>query len=299
MPHAALARALAELGYETAAAEAAKRAVALSGGLSRPERLANEALAYELANDWDHAIEIARALVVFFPDDVEHALRLASVLERAGKPKDARETLDALRAKTLPEGVRARVDLADATNVWHLGEVDRALASFRAAASAAEGLGASHLLAEARYMEGVVQNERGNHEAALARVDEARRLFEASGDRGRAALAAKVHAVLLADTGDLATAERLLQRVLSSSREIGQIEGESGALADLLVVQKRQEDYAGALQDASELERLAFVLPRIRAVNLHNVGEILLQLGDFERSKTEAGGSPRDSPQRR
>ena len=78
LAHSALATAWSALGYDAKAAESAKRAFELSGDLSREERLSIEGQYRNTPSSRARAAEIYRTLYGFFPDNLDHALRLSS-----------------------------------------------------------------------------------------------------------------------------------------------------------------------------------------------------------------------------
>ena len=115
LSHAAIAQAWAQLGYEKKAADEAKTAFELSAQLTREQHLAVEGRYREYARDFPAAIEIYRTLRNFFPDNLNYALRLATSQIKAGRPKEALDTV--AQARTLPKPISddARIDLAEAS----------------------------------------------------------------------------------------------------------------------------------------------------------------------------------------
>jgi eukaryotic-like serine/threonine-protein kinase len=71
LSHAALASALAQLGYEGRAADEAKRAMDLSSGLSHQQSLEVEARYYTLRRDWSNAAATYKTLWTQFPDNLD------------------------------------------------------------------------------------------------------------------------------------------------------------------------------------------------------------------------------------
>ena len=63
LPHAALAAAWSDLGYEEKAQDSAARAIEFAGSLSSKERQLIEARFQEISKDWDRAIESYRSLL--------------------------------------------------------------------------------------------------------------------------------------------------------------------------------------------------------------------------------------------
>ena len=96
LAHAALARTWSTLGYDARAREAAERAFQLSSGLARAERLQVEGTYREMDSAWPEAIEIWRTLANFFPDDIEHVLRLANAQIASGAARDGLATIERL-----------------------------------------------------------------------------------------------------------------------------------------------------------------------------------------------------------
>ncbi len=287
-PQGALARALDDLGYTALAVEAAQRALDRSGSLPRDQRLSNEAKLYELSGEWAKAAEIDRALCTFFPDEPEYALRLARALKEGGKPLEAHEVLEKQRALSPPLDIAARIDMADAEIAHDTGDEARANELARAAGAKGDALGAPLLVADARFVEARCVRTNGADQAAVIRLaTEAQSGFLAAGNRERAAAAEDLRAEAVADQGDLPTAQRLLEEVAATSRETGQVSSLGRALGDLVVVKKRREDYEGAL--AVDLESRALTLtPRVHAVELHNVAEILRAQANLAEAKKTA-----------
>ncbi len=105
--HAAVADAWLAMGHDRKAREAAERAIARAGGLSREDRLGIEGRAAEASKSWSEANRVYGALASFFPDDVRYSLKLAEVQTSGGKPRDALLTVrlsppGSTRASTWP-----------------------------------------------------------------------------------------------------------------------------------------------------------------------------------------------------
>lgn len=78
LSYANLAAAWNSLGYDQKAAEAAKKAFDLSGGLRQEERWRVEGQYHEVTHQWDKAVETYRSLYEASPDSVDYGLSLAS-----------------------------------------------------------------------------------------------------------------------------------------------------------------------------------------------------------------------------
>ncbi len=114
LARAALAAAWFDLGYDEEALAAAGEARKRSSKLSRSEELMIEGLERRLSRDWPRAIEVARTLWRFYPDDLEQGLRLAQVELEAGESKAALATVAELRRLPSPSGEDPRIDLVEA-----------------------------------------------------------------------------------------------------------------------------------------------------------------------------------------
>lgn len=108
--HSVLADAWDKLGFETKAADEAKKAMEASSGLSTEARDLITARYYAAARDWTKAIPQFAALWTQYRDEPEYGLQLANTQVRAGKANDALITLSQVRTQSLPPGIRAQVD---------------------------------------------------------------------------------------------------------------------------------------------------------------------------------------------
>ncbi|MGE5413523.1 MAG: protein kinase domain-containing protein [Syntrophomonadaceae bacterium] len=285
LAHSALAEAWAGLGWDERALAEAKAAFDLSGDLSRETRLLVEGRYRSMANEWDRAIEIYQSLFTFFPDNLDYGLLLARAQTRAGRPKDALATLDALRAAfPVPDG---RIDLADA-------ETARALSDFprvgKAAARAAEfgrRKQARLLVAGALLLESSARNNLGDPKAAMAKSQEARDVFEAAGDRAGVASATNGIGNCLYDLGDLPGAKKAYEEVLAIYRAIGNRRGQAGALDNLANVLGDQGDLAAgrALSEQSLALYREVGDKRGAAQTLNNMGTTLILQGDYRGAR--------------
>ena len=209
---AALARSLAMLGYDSAAAAEARRAAEGAAGLPRAEALAIEAMRREVAREWDAAVETLRELRRVAPDDLEAGLRLAAAQIRAGAAEGALVTLAELRTLSAAAAADPRLDLVAAEAYGDLGRHADRLAAALAAGKRAQEIGATVLLASARMEEGAAQRRVGRRDLARGAFEEARRTFERAGDKVAAAEALVPLGNLLRQEGDLAGATRLYEQ---------------------------------------------------------------------------------------
>ncbi len=143
MSYASLAAAWNALGYDQKAAVAAKKAVELSNGLRREERLRVEGQYYEASHQWDKAIETYRSLFQASPDNLDYGLRLASAQIAPSKITDALATLAALRKLPPPQGEDLRIDLDEVIAAATQSDFKRAANLSRAAGGKGEAAGGS------------------------------------------------------------------------------------------------------------------------------------------------------------
>lgn len=267
-----LASAWAELGNDAQNAAQARRAFELADELPREERLLYEARYREATNDWPRAVEIYRALWTVFSDNLEYGLHLASVETMIGSSTDALATLDLLRERDTR--IDPRIDLAEAEAARVRGELERQLRAAGRAAKTGRSLGAELLLARARLLEAEAFDALGRPKEANAALTEARRIFEARGDRRSLALA------LLSRSGGIEAGFDVelglsYEEARKIFREIGDRENEVRAIVQMV------RPLMGQPESQPEAERLlheALELAR-RIGNRPAEGETLNALG--------------------
>jgi len=326
--HAALADAWLALGHDRKAREAAERATAHAGGLSREERLGIEGRAAEASKSWSEANRVYGALASFFPDDVRYSLKLAEVQTSGGKPRDALLTIESLRRPPLSTGLDARLDVAEATAAGALGDGTRSLAAAQNGFRKATALGARLLCARARNREAAALISLGRLDDAAVAARSARDLSEAAGDaygvvdslnqiglaywqkadfgaaektflevRERAtaignqrALSTSINnlAVMSIGRGNAQGALRLHRQALSIFRETGDKDGTARALVNIARLEWAETDLATASRRIEE----ALALYREIGTNI-GVGLALTNLGDLQLRSGEATASLR------
>jgi len=219
--HLALADAWTVLGYDARALEETEQAFDRSAGLGREERLSIEARLQAARFRWNDAAMIYRSLWTFYPDNLEHGLRLAVVLGESGRPAEALATLEQLQGLAPPTGRDPRIDLVMADVYDATGDYRRQLAAAGQAAGRATAAGSRLAVARARLLESRARRGLGEFDAALAAAAEARRIFAAAGDRGGEARAITQAALVRYYRGELDEAERLLMETQRLSADIG------------------------------------------------------------------------------
>ena len=223
--HSALSQTWSVLGYDVPAVAEARKALELSGSLSREERLAIEARLQEAKKDWGKASEAYRSLWSFFPDDLEYGLHLAASLTMAGHLPEAQATLAALRRLPDPDGQDPRVDLQEWTIA--IRRADMATQQRAAAAAIAKGTQSGEILmvAQGLVMEGSTLQAAGRSDEAIERLQRARGLAEKGGFQWVAGMALANLGVALQARGDLDGAEAAHRESLAIAEKLGTTTG--------------------------------------------------------------------------
>ena len=221
LSHSELASAWAQLGYDENAKKEAKKAFDLSSNLSRAERLLVEGRYRERSLEWGKAIEIYRALVDFFPDNLDYGLALANAQLGANQWKQALETIATLR--TLPPPLRdnPQIDLVENDAARALGDNKRAEMALARAAEKAQVAGASLLLAKARREQAWLYENSGRQDQVEGAIQEAKQLYLAANDRRGVAQAATLEGIALERQGDYWGARKKYEESLAIYRETG------------------------------------------------------------------------------
>ena len=301
LAHAALARTWSTLGYDARAREAAERAFELSSGLARADRLQVEGTYREMDSAWPEAIEIWQTLANFFPDDVEHALRLANAQIASGAAREGLATIEGFRV-ALPgdQGSAARAGRSrrgrDALGLQEDGGRRRRGGSGGRAPGchARRGLGAPPA---------------GRRRAAI-RVGETRRsrFFE-----NAKALYVKRPAIAPAWRARSTTSRppsptgrtrggprRSYEEGLAIARAVGEQDLVARFLSNLAIQERR----AGNLQASLRMNQESLAIRREigdrinAAISLNNIGNVLLDMGNLsaasEHYEQSAVAEPRD-----
>jgi tetratricopeptide (TPR) repeat protein/tRNA A-37 threonylcarbamoyl transferase component Bud32/TolB-like protein len=255
--HSALAQAWDALGFESKAAEEAQKALGAAKGLSAEAKSRANAQLYSATRDWPKAIQEYSQLWAQYRDEPEYGLALANTQNRAGKSKDALTTIGQLRTQSMPPGVKAQVDLAEAAAHDALGDFKQELAVATNAAQSAQSMGANLLLARARILQCGAHLSLGEADQATSLCEEAKKLNVAAGDPLGAARASNDIATAYFAAGNLTAAEPLYQDALSISQSIGDAFDEAGALNNLANIESLRGDHAGAVKNYEQAIRVA------------------------------------------
>jgi eukaryotic-like serine/threonine-protein kinase len=282
LAHAALANAWSALGYDERARAAAAHAFERSTDLPRADRLQVEGTYREMSSAWKEAIAIWQTLATFFPDDIEHALRLANAQITAGAAKDGLATIEDFR-KRFPDAHDPRLDLAEAAAAGTLSDFKREQAAAARAAASGAAQGARLLVASARLREGAAALNVGQTEQAVKLFEEARGIFADAGDRAGVARTLNNIASAISDGPQRERTIALYQEGLGIARTIGAQDLVARFLNNLAIQERRAGDLRASLK--MNQESLAIrrdIGDRVdMAISLNNIGNVLLDMGDL------------------
>ena len=246
LAHVELAEALAILGYDTLAAEAARKAFQLSGALPRSERLAIEAKYRQRSRDLDRAIALYRQLIDLFPDEPQHRVNLITVYIDNARSDEALAALADVRRSASSVAREPRIDLLEswtheitANYAGVLSAADRAIAGARA-------LGSRSIVAEALTMRGTALAYLGREKDALDAFNEAEELFVEIGNRAGIAKGLRKRGFIYWRQGKIDEVVKVTNRALRIYRDIGQEQGIASATGVLGLLKNQQGDYSGA-----------------------------------------------------
>lgn len=220
LSHAALASALAQLGYQSRAAEEAKRSMDFSSGLPNQRRLEVEASYYTLRRDWSNAAATYNKLWTEFSDNLDYGLDMAYAQTNGGNVPAARATITRLRERPAVSS-EPRVDLAEALAAEVAGEPRQELQYAQIAASKARRAGATQTLAEALYYGGWARWLLGDLKGSEETYSEALNLFTEAGNQRRVIDIKSGIATVLLDEGRTLESAQMLQDALAIARKIG------------------------------------------------------------------------------
>jgi tetratricopeptide (TPR) repeat protein/TolB-like protein len=246
--HSTLAEAWDALGFDSKAADEAKKAVGAAKGLSSEAQSRIDAQYFAATRDWSKAIQQYAQLWAQYRDEPEYGMLLARAQVRSGKAADALTTLDQVQSQKLPPGVSAQAQLTAALAHDTLADYKQELSAATSAATEAQSIGANLLLARARAAQCHAQINLGAPDVARPLCEEAKRINVAAGDQLGAARAANDTANAYYAAGNVAAAEPLYQEALSIAQTIGDATDEAGALNNLANIDSDRGDHAAAVK---------------------------------------------------
>jgi len=279
--HSALSEVLRQLGEDARAAEEAQKAFSLARPLSREKRLLIEARYQEAVHAWDRAVEIYRALVAFFPDELEYGLALADAQRQGDRPTEAMATLAGLQRLPAAAG-DPRIDRLESRTAYVTGDFQRARAAAAEAVRKADAQGAPLLAARSRFALSLACWRLGEAQRAKAEAAEAERVFARTGDEMQAAVTIAMMANILADEGDNTGAKAKHEQALVLFRKLGHRSSEANVLSNYSTILIDEGDLVGAQAMYEKLVATQRDLGDKRGLarTLHNFGHVRLQQGD-------------------
>ena len=293
LAHVALSQALSALGYDPLAIAEAKRALALSGHLSRAQQLEIAAGLAEAQKDWTTAATTDRSLLAFFPDNLEYGLSLARTQTAGGQAAEALAVIASLRRRPRPASQDPRLDLAEAAASGALSDWPRELASAQRAAEAARSRHLGLLLGEALLDEASAESNLGQAQLAHGAWLAAAHLFHDLGDPNAEASALIGIANAQADRGDHDGAIAGYRQVLATFERTGNRKGAAHAWSDIANMSWMEGDVEEALRSAGKELALSREINDRRGVvwGLGAIGNALADQGEIDqalRLQTEA-----------
>jgi serine/threonine protein kinase/tetratricopeptide (TPR) repeat protein len=283
LSHSLLAESLSALGYDAQAAIEARKAFDLSQSLPRDNQLLVEGRYRELSNDFPAAVEVYQTLWKFFPDDLDHGLRLAAAQIKAARSKDAVLTIAVLRKLPEPNRDDPRIDIAEANASESLGDFKRAQQVSNAAAEKAKLHGSRLMEARATEREGWAWDRLGEEEKAIAAYSESRTLAEASGNLRAEATALNGIGSAFYNKGDLERAKASYEESLRVARQVGAQRNTSNSLnniGNVLFDQGKLAEAKRYYEDALDIDR-QIDDRRGEASGLGNLANVLEEMGNL------------------
>jgi eukaryotic-like serine/threonine-protein kinase len=285
MTHLLLADVFGLRGFQEKQRSEAKLADSLSTGLSREQHLMVEGRYASTIGDWEKAVKDYQALFTFYPDDIEYGLSLANALTSAGKPLEAKATVEKLREVPGPTRDDPRIDLEAASAEQSMSDARAAAADAQRAVEKAQMIGARLLYAHALAVKA------GNMAAidmqeSIRETEEVRRVCDRLNDAGCVANALRRLGIFAVNTNP-AGAQRYLTQALQIARKIGCVVEEDNDLNGLAAVLSNQNDFRSAdtmyrelLQNAREMNSGWGI-----QMALNNLGNDLYQEGNLEEAR--------------
>jgi DNA-binding winged helix-turn-helix (wHTH) protein/tetratricopeptide (TPR) repeat protein/TolB-like protein len=254
--HSALSAAFMVLGYDDKAREEAWKAVELSAGLSREERLLVEERYREQNKEWAKAAQIAGALHTFFPDRVDYGIWAARMETLAGNPADALETLRSLKQLPPPAPNDPLISMTEAEALQELGNPSAALEAIQQAQVKCKAMNAVALEPNLLLEKGNILGTAGELREAASSFEQAQQLFGALSDPNGAARALSHRAAISARQQRYEEAHRMYDRALATFRASGNTTAVAETLEDMAAVLQKKGDSRGAQVAREELVSL-------------------------------------------
>jgi serine/threonine protein kinase/tetratricopeptide (TPR) repeat protein len=286
LAHAELAKAWMALGYNANALQEAKKALELSGKLSREDHSLVEAGYYEVNKDWDKAIEVYRTLSNSSPDSIEYGLALANAQIAGERGSDALNTIARLRGLSAEAKEDPRVDMAEVWADHSLSDNKGVVATSDLAIKKATPLGARLLVARARVFQCRALAGLGQPKQATVDCEEGRRIFHDAGDLAGESGALHDMAEVPINQGDLEQARKLYEQALALARRTGDKRATARELGNIGLIYVQQGEIAtGKKMYADALEAFRDIGDK------HGMEVITANTGDILYTEGQLGGA--------
>ena len=285
--HAALAEAWGQSGYDEKSRSEARLAASLAGQLPQSEQLWVEGRFRESTHEWDKAIDVYRTLLGFYPDNLEYALRLATVETSAGRQKDAMATIAAMRRLPLPASSDPRIDLAEANASEIAADFKHESEVAARAVEGARSRGARLLAARAQYAQAWAALNMGDMDTAWKLANESREAYVSAGDRNGESSMTRTLGTIRLMQGDLSAGLAYYQDSLKLAREVGNRYSEGAAINQIATIYERQGRHGEALEKYQETLAIMREVGNkfAESIALNNIANILWARGDLSAAR--------------
>jgi serine/threonine protein kinase/tetratricopeptide (TPR) repeat protein len=280
--HAHAAESLAHLGHADEAKVEAKRALDLSAGLPREDRLWIEATYHAAAHELDDATRTYQALFTFFPDNVDYAAGMLQAMSFAGHPQDALKEIERLRRMPPAISEDPRIDYEEARATHLTNDYERCLRAAEDCRRRAQARGNLLIYAKAGFADGVARISLGHADDGLRVLGESRDLAVSLGDTYTAHVLEGPMAGEYEKRGDLVRARAVLEGSQAGLIAVGNLYWATSAseqIGWLDVEQGHVEQGRRKIEAAIAYYRHA-QQPHALEGGLHALGEIVASQGD-------------------
>ena len=288
--YAALSEAWSRLGYEVRAQTAINNAFENRLNLTRERQLEIEAQFSQINSDWPRAIAVLTALREFHPDDLTYRLGLIETHLSASNMDDAEREIAAARNMPSPMAQDARIDLAEAQFWYQKGDYSKGAEATQRAEDKARQSGHIAVLADA-----LLRYTAPGGGKDVARLEEARELFERLNDPDRLAGALADLSYSKRIAGQLQEAEALASQAIDlarSTQNAGRVADVQQALSIIYDIQGRLAEGYQLKQIVAEYYRERDILSR-HSIMLENLGISLFKMGRMEDARAMFGDANR------
>jgi serine/threonine protein kinase/tetratricopeptide (TPR) repeat protein len=289
LAHAGLAKAWMALGYNAKALDEAKKALELSGKLSRQDHWLVEAGYYEANKDWDKAIDDYQTLAKSSPDNIEYGLALANAQIAGNRGRDALQTIAILRTLSPEAKDDPRIDMAEAWADYSLSDNKGVVVAGDLAITKATPLGAKLLVARVRVFQCRALEALGKPQDATAACEEGRQMFHEAGDLAGEATALHEMAEVPINQGDLEKAKKIYEQALALARQTGDKRAIARELGNIGLIYVQQGDLTtGKQMNAQALDAYREIgdKPGIEVIT-SNIGDIFHTEGKLGAAMAE------------